>query len=87
MLQKKPSRLSTKPGLNSQAQNPDSWVSKSNGNQDISNLSEPTGKIKRITFEVSEKQHQATKILAAQKSMSIKELMVSLLVSELNKNQ
>ena len=45
---------------------------------------EAKGKTKRITFEVSEKQHQATKILAAQKGMTIKELMLSLLVTELN---
>ena len=85
MPQKKSSRLSTKPGKNPQAINPDSWVENRNGNNDIINQSEPKGKTKRITFEVSEKQHQATKILAAQKSMTIKELMLSLLVNELNK--
>ncbi len=85
MSQKKPSRLSTKPGKNFSAQDPDSWVE--NRNQDISPQSEVKGKTKRITFEVSEKQHQATKILAAQKGMTIKELMQSLLVTELNKNQ
>ncbi|ELS05118.1 hypothetical protein Xen7305DRAFT_00048580 [Xenococcus sp. PCC 7305] len=84
MSQKKSSRLSTKPGKNLAAQDPDNWVE--NRNQDISTQSEVKGKTKRITFEVSEKQHQATKILAAQKGMTIKELMQSLLVTELNQN-
>ena len=83
MAQKKASRLSTKPGKNTQPVNPDSWVEDRNGNDDISN---PTPS-KRITFEVSEQQHRATKILAAQRGMTIKELMQSLLVTELNKNQ
>ena len=83
MTQKKASRLSTKPGKNTQPVNPDSWVEDRNGNDDISN---PTPS-KRITFEVSEQQHRATKILAAQRGMTIKELMQSLLVTELNKNQ
>ena len=85
MSQKKPSRLSIKPGKDIPLQNPDSWVE--NRNQDISYQSEAKVKTKRITFEVSEKQHQATKILAAQKGMTIKELMQSLLITELNKNQ
>lgn len=87
MPQKKSSRLSTKPGAKSQPANPDSWVENRNGNNDIANPSEPKGKTKRITFEVSEQQHQATKILAAQKNMTIKELMLSLLVTELIENQ
>ena len=87
MPQKKPSRLSIKPGKDLTPQNPDNWVENRNGNNDISNQSEAKGKTKRITFEVSEKQHQATKILAAQKGMTIKELMQSLLITELNKNQ
>ena len=85
MPQKKPSRLSTKPGVKSQPVNSDSWVENRNDNKDIANPIEPKGKTKRITFEVSEQQHQATKILAAQKAMTIKELMLSLLVTELNK--
>ncbi len=87
MPQKKPSRLSTKPGVQPQSVNPDSWVDNRNDNNDIAYPSEPKGKTKRITFEVSEKQHQATKILAAQKGMTIKELMQSLLVTELIENQ
>ena len=87
MSQKKPSRLSTKPGKNTQPKNPDSWVENRNGNNDISGSSEVPEKTKRITFEVPEKQQQATKILAAQKGMTIKELMQSLLVTELNRNQ
>ena len=87
MPQKKQSRLSTKPGVKPQPENPDSWVENCNGNNDVANSSELKGKTKRITFEVSEQQHQATKILAAQKNMTIKELMQSLLVTELVKNQ
>ena len=87
MPQKKPSRLSTKPGVKPQPENPDSWVENRNGSEDVANSSEAKGKTKRITFEVSEQQHQATKILAAQKNMTIKELMQSLLTSELIKNQ
>ena len=87
MPQKKQSRLSTKPGVKPQPPNPDNWVENRNGNHDVANSSEPKGKTKRITFEVSEQQHQATKILAAQKNMTIKELMQSLLVTELIKNQ
>ena len=87
MTQKKPSRLSTKPGKNAQPENPDSWVQNRNANNNISERSEVKEKTKRITFEVPEKQHQATKILAAQKGMTIKELMQSLLLTELNRNQ
>lgn len=87
MPQKKPSRLSTKPGVKPQSDNPDNWVENRNGDRDVANSSEPKGKTKRITFEVSEQQHQATKILAAQKNMTIKELMQSLLTTELIKNQ
>ena len=87
MSQKKPSRLSTKPGLKSQPANPDTWVENRDLNHEISNQSESKGKTKRITFEVSEQQHQATKVLAAQKGMTIKELMLSLLVTELIENQ
>ena len=86
MSQKKQSRLSTKPGVKPQPENPDSWVENRNGSNDVDNSSEPKGKTKRITFEVSEQQHQATKILAAQKNMTIKELMQSLLTTELIKN-
>jgi predicted DNA binding CopG/RHH family protein len=81
MSQKKPLRLSTKPEKNTQSVNSDDWVKNSHENDDISN----TTNTKRITFEVSEQQHRATKILAAQKGMTIKELMHSLLITELNK--
>lgn len=40
-------------------------------------------KTKRITFEVPETQHQAIKILATKKGMTIKELMISLVEREL----
>ncbi len=82
MPQKKPSRLSTKPGTKTQPVNPDSWVENRNNNDVV----DPTP-TKRITFEVSEQQHRATKILAAQKGMTIKELMQSLLIGELNKQE
>ena len=87
MSQNKQSRLSTKPGVKPQPANPDSWVESRNGNNDLAKPSEPKGKTKRITFEVSEQQHQATKILAAKKNMTIKELMQSLLTTELIENQ
>lgn len=87
MPKKQPLRLSTKPGKNAQPINPDNWVENRNGDNNIANQSEAKGKTKRITFEVSEQQHQATKILAAQKGMTIKELMLSLLVTELIENK
>ena len=87
MSDKKPSRLSTKPGKNTQPVNADSWVQNHNDQDELEEKTEIKEKTKRITFEVSAKQHQATKILAAQKGLTIKELMQSLLVTELNKNQ
>lgn len=41
-------------------------------------------KKKRITFEVSEREHQMIKVLAAQKGMTIKEFMQKLLQRELD---
>ena len=84
MPQKKPSKRDRKSVKNSTAGNESKT---SNDSNDIAQESESKGKIKRITFEVSEQQHQATKILAAQKGMTIKELMLSLLVTELIKNE
>ena len=81
MQKNKSSRLSIKPGKNAKPESPDRWVEKRHGNDDIS---QPIV-TKRITFEVDEQQHRATKMLAAQKGMTIKELMQSLLVTELNK--
>ena len=83
MQKNKSSRLSIKPRKNAQSSNPDSWVENRHSGDDT-NQSTPT---KRITFEVSEQQHRATKMLAAQKGMTIKELMQSLLVTELNKQK
>ena len=83
MSKNKSSRLSIKPQKNAQPNNPDSWV-ENRGSGDDTSQSAPT---KRITFEVSEQQHRATKMLAAQKGMTIKELMQSLLVTELNKQK
>ena len=82
MQKNKSSRLSIKPGKNAKPKNPDSWV-ENRHSADDTNQSAPT---KRITFEVSEQQHRATKMLAAQKGMTIKELMQSLLVTELNRD-
>ena len=82
MPKKQPLRLSTKPGKNAQPINPNNWVD----NRNSSDIADPTP-TKRITFEVSEQDHRATKMLAAQKGMTIKELMQSLLARELSKQE
>ncbi|MBD2364799.1 hypothetical protein H6G36_27135 [Anabaena minutissima FACHB-250] len=43
-------------------------------------------KSKRVTFEVTEAQHQEIKIRATKKGMTIKEYMIALVESELNTN-
>ncbi len=83
MPKNKSSRLSIKPQKNAQPNNPDSWVE----NRSSGDNTSQSALTKRITFEVSEQQHRATKMLAAQKGMTIKELMQSLLIVELTKNQ
>jgi predicted DNA binding CopG/RHH family protein len=85
---KKTSKLSLKPGvkttpvIDEQA----AWVESRNGIDTKSAVAkeEPSNsKMKRITFEVTETQHQTIKICATKKGMSIKELMISLIEQEL----
>ncbi|MGA7932985.1 MAG: hypothetical protein WCA35_05350 [Kovacikia sp.] len=97
MSSSKTSRLSLKPKvqpLSSEAAASD-WVNNRNGVNDGAIRSaqshvnlpeeEPPTRMKRITFEVTEDQHQATKVYAAQQGMTIKELMQDLLDKELSK--
>lgn len=83
---KKTSKLSLKPGvkttpvMDEQA----AWVESRNGVDASVAKEEPSNsKMKRITFEVTETQHQTIKICATKKGMSIKELMISLIEQEL----
>ena len=85
---KRTSKLSLKPGvkttpvMESQA----AWVESRNGVDASTTVAkeEPSNnKMKRITFEVTETQHQTIKICATKKGMSIKELMISLIEQEL----
>jgi predicted DNA binding CopG/RHH family protein len=95
MSSKKSLRLSTKPGVQPKPQEKvaDAWVeNRSKSDLTVDSFPESPrespklpGKTKRITFEVTEAQHQATKIRATRKGMTIKELMQSLLEQELNK--
>lgn len=90
MSPKKSLRLSTKPGVQSQPPEKaaDAWVENRNGSpENISAVTESPAKTKRITFEVTEAQHQAVKIHATRKGMTIKELMQSLVEQELNKGE
>jgi len=77
MAQKKQSRLSTKP----QSKSSDAWVKSRNGVE--ADSIKPSVKVKRITFEVTEEEHQAIKICAAKRGMTIKEFMLSLTRREL----
>jgi predicted HicB family RNase H-like nuclease len=70
------------------------WVENRNGGDPEIQISEmQTGvdgelgaeRLKRITFEVPEKQHQRVKVYAAGKGISIKELMMELLERELSR--
>lgn len=65
MVQKKPSKNDKKPVANSQLTKGDRELEAFKGSNDIGKKSEPKQKTKRITFEVSPQQHQATKVLAA----------------------
>ncbi|AFZ57626.1 hypothetical protein H6G54_00115 [Anabaena cylindrica FACHB-243] len=83
---KRTSKLSLKPGvkttpvIDEQA----AWVESRNGVEASIPKEEPSNsKMKRITFEVTETQHQTIKICATKKGMSIKELMISLIEQEL----
>lgn len=83
MSPKKSLRLTTKPGVQPPLEKAaDAWVENRNGSEEAT-----APKTKRITFEVTEAQHQATKIHATRKGMTIKELMQSLLEQELEKSE
>ena len=77
----KKSRLSTKPGTKNLPVDSDSWVQDREESKPVSK-----GKVKRITFEVSEEDHKKTKIIATKRGLSIKELMQTLLNNELKNN-
>ncbi|MFM6128083.1 MAG: hypothetical protein ACKPBV_04955 [Sphaerospermopsis kisseleviana] len=82
-MSKKSLRLTTKPGVQPPSEkSADAWVENRNGSEEFT-----VPKTKRITFEVTEAQHQATKIHATRKGMTIKELMQSLLEQELEKGE
>lgn len=75
-----PRKLSLKPGIQTPVSPEDamSWVENRNG-VDLEEKPAISGKVKRITFQVSGEQHQAIKIRATQKEMTITELMLSLI--------
>lgn len=80
-------KLSLKPGVKPTVpEDADSWIETRSGKKEERRDalgSQTSEKTKRITFEVTQAQHQAIKIRATQKGMSIKELMVALLEREL----
>ncbi len=80
-------KLSLKPGVKPTVpEDADSWIETRSGKKEErrdASGSQISEKTKRITFEVTQAQHQAIKIRATQKGMSIKELMVALLEREL----
>jgi hypothetical protein len=83
--------LKTKPGAQAaESSLADDWVQNRQGtslpvNHDKDEQEDKEAvKKKRITFEVSELEHQKIKVLAAQKGMTIKELMQKLLQRELS---
>jgi predicted DNA binding CopG/RHH family protein len=86
-----PKKLSLKPGVYP-AGSPEeatSWVENRNGLDSETKASAQDivgGKVKRITFQVSETRHQAIKIWATKKGMTITELMLSLLDKELEQS-
>jgi predicted DNA binding CopG/RHH family protein len=84
-------KLSIKPGaIAPKVDQAEAWV-----NRDITEDTvpgtfdthiKPEEKMKRITFELPENQHQAIKIRATQKGMTIKEYMIALLGKELGED-
>lgn len=86
---KKSSKLSLKPGGKTTPVPEEAaaaWVESRNGNDAPSNVAtdEPNnGRSKRVTFEVTEVQHQEIKIRATKKGMTIKEYMIALVEKEL----
>lgn len=89
---KKNLRLSVKPSAQeAEGSAAETWVDSRNGgdleNRGIEVEAESVlERFKRITFEVSERQHQQVKIYAARKGISIKKLMIELVEQELNKD-
>ncbi|MBD2214008.1 hypothetical protein H6G27_29690 [Nostoc linckia FACHB-104] len=87
---KKSQKLSLKPSVQKPSVQEEAavWVESRNGSE----LSSSTGidsannaKSKRVTFEVTEAQHQEIKIRATKKGMTIKEYMIALVESELKR--
>lgn len=90
---KKNLRLSVKPSAQeTEGSAAETWVDSRNGGdlekQVVVEVETESvlERFKRITFEVSERQHQRVKIYAASKGISIKELMIELVEQELNKD-
>jgi predicted DNA binding CopG/RHH family protein len=96
MPSSKTPRLSIKPKVQPSVSDDEAsdWVNHRNGADATAKISTQTLEIipkeispvrtKRITFEVTEEQHQATKVHAVQQGMTIKELMQALLDKELS---
>lgn len=87
---RKSQKLSLKPSVQktSVPEEAAAWVESRNGAEvpsstGIEEANNP--KNKRITFEVTEAQHQEIKIRATKKGMTIKEYMIALVESELKK--
>lgn len=87
---KKSQKLSLKPSVQKTPvkEEAEAWVESRNGAE----VPTPTGieeanngKSKRVTFEVTEAQHQEIKIRATKKGMTIKEYMIALVESELKR--
>jgi predicted DNA binding CopG/RHH family protein len=87
---KKSQKLSLKPSVQktSVREEAAAWVESRNGAElPISTVQEEANnpKSKRVTFEVTEAQHQEIKIRATKKGMTIKEYMIALVEEELKR--
>lgn len=87
---RKSQKLSLKPSVQktSVPEEAAAWVESRNGVElPISTVQEEAnnGKSKRVTFEVTEAQHQEIKIRATKKGMTIKEYMIALVEEELKR--
>lgn len=87
---KKSQKLSLKPSVQKTSVREDAaaWVESRNGAEVPSTIvTEEVNnpKSKRVTFEVTEAQHQEIKIRATKKGMTIKEYMIALVESELKR--
>lgn len=86
---KKSQKLSLKPGVQTTPVPEEAaaaWVESRNGTDAPSTVAQEetsNGIRKRITFEVTEAQHQEIKIRATKKGMTIKEYMIALVEKEL----